>query len=353
LASLNLTLPAALLSGQFISISLDYLIVLPNQASTLGAYGQQINLGDWYPYIPPYQEPGGWVYHQPNGIGESLVYPVAEFELFLSFLNPWKDITIAASTPLAPNNGIWHGIAVARNITISISPEYRLFEKTSQGIDIKVYLFSYHAQHGQAVLNTIEKAVALYTRLYAPYPHSSLTMVEGIFPDGMEYDGLFFLGSEYFYSYNGSPKSYLITLTAHETAHQWWYGLVGSDPALEPWLDEAQCTYSELLFYENTDPDLVGWWWDFRVNYYNPRGTVNGTIYDYSGFRPYVNSIYLQGARFLHELRLRIGDKEFFASLQEEATNYAGKIINSSNFFEIISHHSQYNWSDMKATYFK
>jgi aminopeptidase N len=95
-------------------------------------------------------------------------------------------------------------------------------------------------------------------------------VVEAGFADGMEYDGLYFLGREYFAAYDGTPQNYLTALAAHETAHQWWYGLVGNDQALEPWLDEALCTYSELLFYEAVYPDLVDWWWTFRVNRFQP-----------------------------------------------------------------------------------
>jgi len=34
---------------------------------------------------------------------------------------------------------------------------------------------------------------------------------------------------------------------AHELAHQWWYGVVGSDQFSEPWLDEGLATWSQYL----------------------------------------------------------------------------------------------------------
>ena len=36
---------------------------------------------------------------------------------------------------------------------------------------------------------------------------------------------------------------------AHEAAHQWFYGLVGSDPQEEPWLDEAPAQYAAWMYY--------------------------------------------------------------------------------------------------------
>ncbi len=94
----------------------------------------------------------------------------------------------------------------------------------------------------------------------------------------------------------------------HETAHQWWYARVANDQALEPWLDEALATYSEYLFYSHFHPELVKWWWGYRVDYFQPAGWVNQRIYDYGGSYPYRDGVYLRGARFFDQLRQRMGD---------------------------------------------
>jgi aminopeptidase N len=103
--------------------------------------------------------------------------------------------------------------------------------------------------------------------------------------DGMEYDGLIFLSSDFYKQYNGTARSNLATIGVHEIAHQWWFSLVGNDHALEPWLDEALSTYSERIFYENNYPANISWWWQFRVDYFKPTGYVDGSIYQY-GFFP-------------------------------------------------------------------
>jgi len=45
----------------------------------------------------------------------------------------------------------------------------------------------------------------------------------------MEYDGLFFLSRDYYTAENGTVLNNLIDIAVHETAHQWWFGLVGND----------------------------------------------------------------------------------------------------------------------------
>jgi aminopeptidase N len=153
----------------------------------------------------------------------------------------------------------------------------------------------------------------------------------------------------------------LTLIAAHETAHQWWYGLVGNDQALEPWLDEAMCTYMERIFYERVYPDyppgsghpLVDWWWSYRVNFYQPTGWVNGTIYDYSGFRPYRDAVYLNGAKFLEDLRNLIGDQTFFAFLQDYATRNAHRQATATDFFAILREHTPEDLSGLLSTYFQ
>ena len=225
-----------------------------------------------------------------------------------------------------------------------------------EGIRINSYFFPQHAQAGDAVLQTTASALALYQELFGPYPHSELSVVEADFLDGMEYDGLYFLSNGFYNLYQGTPGEYLIAIAVHETAHQWWYALVANDQAIEPWLDEALCTYSERLFYERTNPEVLDWWWAYRVNYYQPQGWVNGSIYSYGGFpepyRAYRDAVYLNGAVFLEKLRIDIGDPAFFAFLKEYAGKYTHQIAASQDFFDLVDKHAGMDISELKNQFF-
>jgi aminopeptidase N len=203
--------------------------------------------------------------------------------------------------------------------------------------------------------------VELFSRLLAPYPHTTLSVVEADFLDGMEYDGLYFLSRGFYNLYDGTPQGYLTFIAAHETAHQWWYGLVGNDQALEPWLDEAMCTYMEHIFYEQAYTDyqtssgesLLDWWWYYRVNYYDPSGWVDGSLYDFALFRPYRDAIYLNGAKFLNDLRSTIGDQAFFEFLKDYASTEKYKIASADDFFSILKLHTSKDLDALMETYFK
>ncbi|MGG7379094.1 M1 family aminopeptidase, partial [Escherichia coli] len=76
------------------------------------------------------------------------------------------------------------------------------------------------------------------SRRYGAYRWSTYTVAAtpDLFREGIEYPTLVFLGR----------GPFLDVITQHETAHQWFYSLVGNDQAHDPWLDEALATWSQL-----------------------------------------------------------------------------------------------------------
>jgi aminopeptidase N len=170
--------------------------------------------------------------------------------------------------------------------------------------------------------------------------------------DGMEYDGLVFLSHAFYDFYTGDPMSNLTIIAAHEVAHQWFYGLVGNDQALEPWLDEALSTFSEVYFYEQAYPELVDWWWENRITFHDPQGWVDSTIYEPSGFYPYRDAVYLRGAMFLGDLRQIMGDEAFLSFLRDYLTQYRSRQVTGDDFFNLLSTHTSTDISSLIANYF-
>lgn len=359
-AQLSVSLRQPLAPGESLDISLTYDLSLPspNRSSELrpvpfGYSNRQTNLVDWYPFVPPYIPDKGWLAHKPGYFGEHLVYDVADFEVNIRVTDNRSDLTIAASAP-AEVDGALHRyhLESARNFVWSISHEYQIITTTVDSVTIHSYVFPFHSQAGEAVLKTTAEALSLYNELYEPYPRDMLTVVEADFLDGMEYDGLYFLSNGFYNIYQGSPGEYLIAIAAHETAHQWFYALVGNDQAVEPWLDEALCTYNEHIFYEHKYPEALDWWWKYRVSYYEPQGGIDGSIYNPAGYRAYRDAIYLNGALFLEDLRNLMGDEIFFQFLSDYVRLMSYQIATTDNFFAILSKHTSTDLTTLLDRYF-
>ena len=231
-------------------------------------------------------------------------------------------------------------------------PYILLTVATIDNVTVKAYVFPEHTELSIPFLQTTTSALRTYGRLFGPYGHPQLTIVEGEFADGLEYDGLYYLGEEYFDDYTGDPMSYLVALAAHETAHQWWSAKVGSDPAYNPWLDEALATYSELLFYERAYPEISDRWWDFRVRRYDPQGQVGGSVYDFPVFRSYVNAVYLRGAEFLGEVASRCGESAVVSALVSYEWAYTGKLGDPAGLLNMLAGSCDESLDDLVSSYF-
>jgi hypothetical protein len=318
-----------------------------------GYTSRQINLTDWHPFVPPYVD-GEWLVHNPWYYGEHLAYPMADYEAEIR-LNNAPAGTVIAANALDQGEGDTHFYRLnqSRNFVLSISPEYKMFQEDVDGVTLLGYSFPYEVEIGQAAFDATVEAYRLYNQLFGPYSHDSLTMIQADFLHGMEYDGLYFLSKAFYNTYDGTPATYLVAIAVHETAHQWWFGLVGNDQALEPWLDEALCTFTERIYYENLHPEALGWWLEYRVAYYQPQGWVDQSIYESNGYRPYRDAVYLNGMNFLTELRDLVGEDVFMVFLADYLARNTHRLATTADFFNILSEHTDANWSLLKAKYFR
>lgn len=350
---LEIPLFNALNPSETIQFELGYELVLPAGAGTLSWTDRQTNFIDWYPYLPPYISGQGWLVHKPAPVGEHSVFESANFKVHIEVINAPASLQIAAPAPAEVNGTTFdYELRNARRFVWSASGQYEVLDAEFGDMPISIYYFNEHRDAAEASLLTAKQALEIYSGLYGPYPYESLAIVDAQFFDGMESDGLFLLDQSYFLEYNYNPRNYLTALTAHEVAHNWWFGQVGNDQALEPWLDEALCIYSESLYYENTFPEMVNWWWEFRIDRFRPTGPVDSTIYKHAGFDPYVQAVYMRGAQFLQALRAAMGDESFFAFLRDYSARGAGQIVTSEDFFTILSDHSSVNLDPIISEFF-
>lgn len=347
---LTISLPQALTSGSAATLTLSFKLNIPSKGAN-DVYGydfNQINLTDWYPFVVPYR--GGWILHDPMPWGEHLVYEASDVELNIK---TDSDITLAVGAS-PESNGEWtrYRMYGTRTLALSASSEFMVSETSTGNITVRSYYFNGYQSAGDAMANTGASAIQTFSSQYAPYPHQTLAIVQTDMDDGQEYDGLVFLSTDFYAQYGGGARNNLTVIGVHEIAHQWWFSLVGNDQALEPWLDEALSTYSERIFFENNYPANVSWWWQFRVNYFNPTGYVDTDIYNGGTFRSYTNAVYFQGAYFLDEMRMLMGYGNFSKFIKEYARRYSYGHATAADFFALARETINVNYDGLIEKYF-
>jgi hypothetical protein len=98
-------------------------------------------------------------------------------------------------------------------------------------------------------------------------------------------------------------------LVSHETAHQWFYGLVGNDQLTDSFADEALAEY----FSRKARGFLRG----SRC----ARDRLDKTIHGYRA-GCYYETVYVQGALFLDSLRRDFGNRRFKRAIRRYAEDY-------------------------------
>lgn len=360
---LSFQLPNVMEPETTAKIQIQYTLALPlieptnpnlSRPRIFGYSPRQINLTNWYPFVVPHIG-ADWVLHDPWYYGEHLVYDAADYVVNLKPADPAVTPVIAASG--APtSNAEWttYTLNAGRAFVFSASTEFLTASAQVGNVTVtSYYLQPLYKGAAEAAMKAAAQALQIYGQRYGPYPHQTLAVVMGDFNDGMEFSAFFYLSRDFYNLYDGTPKSYLVFVAAHETAHQWWWEQVANDQALQPWLDEALACYSEHVFFETTDPQLVAWWWTYRIDFYNPQGWVDIPIYAGGGFRPYTNAVYFRGAHFLDDLRTRIGDDAFFGFLQDYLKQENGKIATTADFFRILGQHTTTDTTDIVRRYFQ
>ncbi len=227
---------------------------------------------------------------------------------FVTASSPRVEVTITSDRPAtfatsgeqtAATTGSVSFVAEnVRDFNFSASPDYETTSRTVRGTQIT---FFHLTMSPDQVLDVAARSFDHFSERIGAYPYAQLAIAE-IGPwAALESPSLFWVP-------NNAPARLLPWMTAHETAHQWFYSVVGNDQAREPFADEALTDFVAR--------DLISRF----VRSHCPPGKLDRTIYDLAECYPWV--IYVQGDAFLLRYRQEVGSEEFWRGLADYYDRY-------------------------------
>jgi hypothetical protein len=187
----------------------------------------------------------------------------------------------------------WHAVApTARDVAVSVG-ELSTASTTVAGTRVTVGA----PDRGSTTpaLAQLKRAVGELARRFGPFPFPALNVT--LLPElggGIEYPGAILLF--------GSSQ----LVDTHETAHQWFYGMVGNSQSRDPWLDEAFASFAEQSVDGPETPGGPG----------AQPGEVGAGINDFPNMETYFGTVYGAGAQALHQARQAAGPARFDAALR-------------------------------------
>ena len=177
----------------------------------------------------------GWALDPPLSKFDGLwpTSPTADFEV--SIVTPRGFVSSPQDGKFAP--GLWRaqsvrdfGLAVGsftvKSTTVRAPKPVRVVVGLERGSGYPIGAF----------VSETKRALGWYAKRYGRYPWSSYTAAVMTDPAGLHgfaYPTIGFLGDS------------SIVLVPHETAHQWFYSLVGNNQARDPWLSEGTATWAQ------------------------------------------------------------------------------------------------------------
>jgi hypothetical protein len=281
----TLVVRVRLSAGEHIRVSMGWRLRLPRSGALRLHGGSSVRLGTFFPLLA--WEPGtGWATDPApvRSAAETWTSPAADFDARIT--TP-RGLNVLA-TGEALGDGHWRARAV-RDFAVAVG-RFRITRATvavPQPVRVTIGAEKSSSARPQTFLPPIRQALQSYSTRFGPYPWSTYTaaVMSDFAVGGYEYPTLVFLGS-------ASQHQ-----AAHETAHQWFYSLVGNDQARDPWLDEALAAWSEtavepthsLAFFQSQPiPDAL------RNQLGQPM-----TFWDRLGFPAFFTGLMAQGVQAL------------------------------------------------------
>jgi hypothetical protein len=206
-----------------------------------------------------------------------------------------------------------------RDFAIVGAPDFAHATATVNGVVIRVW--SRPGFPASAVLAAATTALAREAKLLGSYPYRTYDLAQTAGGYGMESPGLTWIPT-------GAGN--LLYLVAHETGHQWFYGIVGNDQARQPYADEAATDFVAR--------HILGLRRASRCS----TARLDLSIYRYSS-ACYYEDIYIQGGNFLDDTRAKMGSTAFWAGIRDYLATYRFKIGGTNALLDTLDAHTPLN----------
>jgi len=242
---------------------------------------------------------------------------------------------------------------LTRNFAIVLSRAFDVASAEVQGVQVRSFFLPGDRPAGEAALATAKEALNTFHRRFGPYPYTDLEVVEAPLvggAGGVEFSGLVTVAQMFYGSaanpmamfqgllgqsptqrgggqnpLGGMQAAMLDFVVAHEVAHQWWHGLVGSDARAHPFVDESLAQFSAMLYVEDRyGAERAEREGERQVaaNYHFMRlrgiddAAVDRPVAAFGDSMAYAGLVYGKGPYLYPALREAMGDRAFFEGLR-------------------------------------
>lgn len=335
---LSLTLPDAWEDGETITVTLVYHVNIPDCASRFGVDDGLIALGNVFPTRAVWED-GAFRTDAYISIGDPFLSECANWTVRLTLPKAYTVASTAWAEPAVTGDTAVYTLEAqaVRDFALAVSDSYQ--QVTGMAGDTMVIACAKDRGCAREMLRYARQAIACYEAHYGPYVYPTFTLAQVSFPfGGMEYPRMVMIGSDV----AASGGETLEQTVAHETAHQWWYAMVGSDGWYQAWQDESLCEYALMDYigqYQGADARDAAVFnrIETALRITIPRGVTPGSPIDYfSDLTEYTQVVYRRGAALWMALETHLGKDGLDAFLQAYQEAYRFRLATRRDLTDLL-----------------
>lgn len=337
---LYISLEEPLYPDETVTLTFSFEVTLAHIDHRLGIGERAINLANFYPVLCAYQD-GGFVECVYSYSGDPFVSECADYTVSLTLPEGYEAVGARFAEGAEQKRGthVWELHAEnVRDVAFVLGEGFKSMEREQDGV-LVTYAYLEDA-NPELTLSVACESLGYFSKLFGEYEYPTYTVVQTDFPyGGMEYPALCMVSSLL-------REEEIPAVVAHETAHQWWYSMVGSDQYTEAWQDEGLAEFSAALFLEE-HPQYGGSYREavaaaessyraFFSVYSQVKGSadtrMSRPLTEYAGEYEYRNVSYDKGLILFDRLMDVAGEKRVLRALEMYKENYSGKIASAADF---------------------
>lgn len=321
---------------------------IPEFGDRLSYYKNEYLLDGWFPYPAMLQVDGTW-YNPYYGSFCELVGEYFDYEVTLSL--PSEMVVAAAAPPVeaevAGDIARYHySFGPAHDFALAISANYRIDSTDVDSTVIRIFYRDYEQPALQIIRDAARQAYQYMAQNVGDYQYRYLNyaFVDFAFSGGLELPALIALSSP-----KDAPMFSHIyeSMVFHETAHQWFYGMIGSNQVEAPWMDEAVSNYftdriqiatygkkANLLDFANfkiSNSDL----YRFISGLSGKAGIINKPAYSFATQMDYFGLMYVKGSLVIETFNGLLGDSLSTMFWREYYSRFLFKHPKPEDFFDL------------------
>ncbi len=327
---LTAQLDSAIAPGESVTFEMEFLAQVPKQIRRSGRdnkEGIEYTMTQWYPKMAEYDH-DGW--HANEYVGREFYGVWGSFDVNITMdsnyviggtgiiQNP-EEVGHGYSNSQANTARLnWHFIAEnVHDFGWAADPDYQHdIIKVDDSLQLHFfYQTDTLAAQWKEIQPDVVRMFQITNKNFGRYPYSDFSIIQGG-DGGMEYPMCtMILG-------HGSKKG-KVELITHESIHNWYYGVLGTNEYRYPWMDEGMTTYAEEFAINEMDSlNGVGF---LKYAYESYRYlattlsaseepmTTPGDLFNYN--KAYSINSYYKGAITQNMLRYIVGDEAYYRAV--------------------------------------